>query len=258
MKQPKSKPAIKTTERPSHEEMTISPHPKYAHYTKFEWDCDFTGNLSNPPNCAFHEITEHEIDTCDTSRLIQYLKADPDNLLVKVGPGELVLSVKCNPDHPSDVLTKPEFRAFVKKAEQQGVCWIYFAKPGSGILNKFLAAGGSGQIKEITKNSIEITCSAQDLYVFFINQFRRFYSLCNMAGISLGAANAHLKALIEPLFPMIQVVPLSSTKVPEPPQWLIDAYRRVNPRYVPGKSMVRSGEMIREIFLAEYFRSESK
>jgi len=244
MKRPKNKPVIETTEQPCHEEMTISLRPKYSHYPKFEWDCDFMGNLSVPlENYAFHQITEDEINTCDTSRLIHDLKADPDNPLVKAGPGQLLLSVKGNLDHPSDVFTKPEFPAFAKKADQQHVCWIFFASPGSIILYFLLAASGSGKIKEITKNSIELTCSVSDLYVFFLTQLERYYSLCKLIGISLEAANAHLKALIEPLFSMIQVVPRSSKKVRQP-QWLIDAYQRVNPRYIPGKSVVSTGEML--------------
>lgn len=260
MKRPKSKTPIVTADLPIDEEMAISAHPKYGHYRKYEWTGDFLGNVSGPPvNHAFHEITEDEINTCDTSRLIDDLKADPDNPLVKAGPGQLVLSVRSDPDHPSNVLVKPEFRDFVKKADQQGVCWIYFVMPGASDLRIFLAAGGSGsKIEAITKDSIEITCLPADLFVFLHKQLKRYYSLCKLAGISLGSANAHLKALIEPQFPVIQLVPLSSRKMFEPPQSMIDAYRRVNPNYVPGKSVVKVGEMISEIFMAKLLRQCSE
>lgn len=244
MKQPKYKPVIKTTEQPCLEEMTISPHPKYAAYTEYGWKCHSMGSLPDSAgNYASHQITEDEINTCDTSRLVHDLKADPDNPLVKAGPGQLVLSVKCNSDRPSDIFTKPEFRAFVKKADEQDVCWIYFAMPGSGILQMFLAVNGSGKIKEITKDSIELTFSPMDLYLFFPKQVKRYYGLCKLAGISLGAANAHLKALIEPFVPMIEVVPRSLKKALQP-QLPIDARQMVNPLYTPGKSVVSTGEIL--------------
>lgn len=210
MKPTKSNKPIQTKADENHVEMRITYRPGCGSVNQYIWTENLLLNncIETSENYAITQITSAEIEACDPTRLIHDLSPVAENPFFNAGPGKVIFSIASEEENLSKFLLKPEFRNFMKNAKDEGICWIYFAKPGSVWLRIILAASGSGSQIVVTGNQIiRITIVPTDIYVFFATQFRKYYALCRLAGITLDIANAHLKALIEPLFPTFEVVP---------------------------------------------------
>ncbi|MEI7910642.1 MAG: hypothetical protein WCK77_13480 [Verrucomicrobiota bacterium] len=151
-----------------------------------------------------------EIESGDTTRLIQDLSQDPNNPFFSAGQGNVVFAVPSCGDDPHEIMLEspdhllfsPAFRAFVRKAEEAGVCWLYFASPES-IWPRLMLTADAMEFKTRKPGPLpmQIGVDANELQRFLGRQILRFRSHCSAAGISRAFADAYLNEVLENWFP---------------------------------------------------------
>lgn len=187
----KKKKAVKA-KFPAHYLQMVGSHLRKVHPSSVDW--------SDPDHHFHFVIDREEIEKCDTSRLIHNLRPELDNPLFKVGPGAVFFSVFGYDEDPRDLVQIPEFRAFVRKVQQQAVCWLYFAMPGNAWLRIMAASAPHCRIFE-TNGKLRVAITTSQVAEFMKSQIRDYSRLCELMGIGGDVIDSHLSETVHESFP---------------------------------------------------------
>lgn len=154
-----------------------------------------------------YTMTKEEIEACDISCLVHHLRPDLHNPLFAVGPGRVIFLIEGYGDTRGFLMTS-EFRAFVLKAEQEGVCWLYFAAPaGSQLRTIMVTRNGTATLKrKFGSQQLIIQLDMGEVHQFLNRQMRNFRRFCKMAKTDREEADLHLQAVIEDSFPNLPLI----------------------------------------------------
>ncbi len=139
-------------------------------------------------------ISRTEVEACDTSRLLSFLKPDPNNPLVSIGPGGIAFSVHGYDDDPRELMMIPEFQAFARKMRENPPCWLYFAHPESAWINTMLVAGSPECIfDESGDGPLRVHINDQEAQAFMKVQLKEYTRICTLMKIDPDVVIHHLE-----------------------------------------------------------------
>ena len=139
-------------------------------------------------------ISRTEVEACDTSRLLSFLKPDPNNPLVSIGPGNIVFTVHGYDDDPRELVAIPEFRAFARKMRENPPCWLYFAHPESAWICTMLLAGSPECIIEESEDGPPLVhINDQEAQAFMDVQLKEYTRICTLMEIDPDVVIHHLQ-----------------------------------------------------------------
>ena len=78
-----------------------------------------------------YEISRYEIENGFTDRLVHDLRVDPENPLIQAGIGSVIFMVTGYDIDFRELYDIPEFVAYIRKANEAALCWMYYASPES-------------------------------------------------------------------------------------------------------------------------------
>lgn len=147
-----------------------------------------------------YSISEKEVEDCDITRLHHELRPEADNPIFTSGPGRVNFAFAGYEDR-SDLLLIPEVHAFIQKADQAGLCWMYFTDPESKWLLYVLAVTGRQcSIIDHGNGLTQFSLDQGDKFAFLNYQIKAYRMLCHWAGIDSVIANAHSVKSIKAAF----------------------------------------------------------
>jgi hypothetical protein len=145
-------------------------------------------------------IMKEEIENCDVKRLVHDLRPDDDNPIFTSGPGRVIFMVDGFDEDPRELMMIPEFRKFIKKADQARPCWMYFARPESKWLLYMLAVTGEKCTAHECGEFVQFNLDPYDKFAFLTYQINAFLALCRQAGIDSRTCEAHIRESVKHAF----------------------------------------------------------
>ena len=145
-------------------------------------------DLRNSVIC--YQIAKEEIEAGYVDRLAHDLRIAHDNPMALGGPGKVIFMAGGYDRDRRELWEIPEFVRFVRKAEKEKLCWLYFAHTDSYWMNVILAAAGRAGLavtREGHQNLIPVY--EEIIQGTFDRQAEDFHKLCRIAGLGNKAAS---------------------------------------------------------------------
>jgi len=143
---------------------------------------------------VIYEISRSEVENALVGRLVQDLRVGADNRLIHGGPGHCVFSVSGYDDDPRELWQIPEFRSYIKRANKEGIPWLYYASIESRWLQvvALCLVDNAATLTNTTTQRTRMAFDGHGLYNFLHEQIDPFLALCETAGVPPGDAEKRM------------------------------------------------------------------
>ncbi len=146
-----------------------------------------------------YEISRKEIESCNTERINNDLKPDPNSVMVKHGMGKVDFRATGYECEERELFHLPKFRKFMVRMQVENPCWLYYNHVSSFWLHyaALSVCDNSATLQRTGDKRIECVFSNENLASFLNVQLLQFLELWDASGRGLDEIIPHLDAMHE-------------------------------------------------------------
>jgi len=142
-----------------------------------------------------YQISRLEIEHCITQRIVEDLRAEPNNPLVWSGMDSVLFSVEGYDDDPRELFMISEFRKYIATVHEHNPGWIYYANLQSHWL-KIIGMCLFPNATAVTKSTkSDMFFLGSDVADFIAGQLAPLFALCEISGVRREDADDRVRAV---------------------------------------------------------------